>query len=216
MDIEEIVRFWRQQLKTPEGQWLHPEDKHILGRQTHSLNLDFPAAPFVGNVIGAPVLILIANPGYHPTATPYEFRRGEADIRRHMGQLSYPDTADWSGAGGGYYETVKYGALILDGRAAVVDACAYRSVRISQEPQNRELLEDLPSVCFTRRWLRNCVLPLARKGQKLVVAKRWSLWDVRKPELERLDGVVVDHPQSPHMKKRTMEILYEWLQENRA
>lgn len=211
MDIDEIVGFWSRQLKTPEGQWLHPGDREILRRRTHSFNLDFPAAPFVGNVVGAPVIVLIANPGYHPTATPHEFRRGDADIRRHLQQISHPDTADWAGAGGGYYETVKYGQLILDGRAAVVDACAYRSERISREPWNREVMDDLPSVQFTRGWLRNCVLPLARKGRRLVVAKRWSLWNIRKTELERLDGVIVDHPQSPHMTRATMETLHAWL-----
>ncbi|MDE0406799.1 MAG: hypothetical protein OXN81_02980 [Alphaproteobacteria bacterium] len=183
MDIEEIVGYWSRQLKTLEAQWLHPDDKEILGRRPHSFNLDFPAAPYVGNIIGAPIIILIANPGYHLTATPYEFRCGEADIRRHLKQISHPDTADWRGAGGGYYETVKYGQMILDGCAAVVDACAYRSERISQEPRNRALLEDLPSVHFTRRWLLNCVLPLARKGQKLVVAKRWSLWNMARRSL---------------------------------
>lgn len=31
-----------------------------------------------------------------------------------------------------------------------------------------------------------------------------------------MDGVIVDHPQSPHMKTKTMETLHEWLRENRV
>ncbi len=213
MDINEIVRFWTKQLKTPKCWWLHPRDRELLEQRPNSFKLDFPAAPFVGNIVGAPIVVLVANPGYHSTATPYEFRCGEVDINRHLKQIQCPDTADWTGAGGSYYQTVNYGHMILEGKLAVVDVCAYRSCKISQERPNQKLLDELPSVQFTRKWLINCILPLANNAERLIVAKRPKLWgsDIENM-LRRQSGVIFDEPRFRHMKRKTVKSLEHYIE----
>ncbi len=96
----------------------------------------------------------------------------------------------------------------------MVDACAYRSRKFSDEPQNRKISDVLPSVIFTRRWLLEAVLPLASAGQRLVVAKRWSLWNVT-DELKASPGVIFDPvPENNNITGSAKECLMEWLSDN--
>ena len=87
-----------------------------------------------------------------------------------------------------YYRGVNYGQLLRDRRAVMVNACAYRSVKISAEPDNQSTMEHLPSVRFARNWLLSDLLPRAHDGQQLVViAKRWRFWQ-NTPALKSLEG----------------------------
>ncbi len=213
MDLDEIVTFWTKQTKTSNGHWLHPEDEEILCGGDHSFNLDYPARSFLGNVIDATVLILGVNPGYSEKRTTEEFSQ-PGYIRRDL-TLKDDPRGDWSGMGGEYYEKVNYRDLILSGKAAMVNACAYRSSKISKERRNRKIIQELPSVYFTRRWLLQAVLPLAKAERRLVIAKRWRLWKVT-GELKELEsaGVVFDNPQSKHLSNDTKAYIERWLRGN--
>ena len=46
-DLQAIVTYWCRQLCVG-GKWLHPDDEHVLLREPHSFNLDFPAGQYVG------------------------------------------------------------------------------------------------------------------------------------------------------------------------
>lgn len=123
-----------------------------------------------------------------------------------------PSSSDWSFVSR-YYDGVNYGPLLASGKAALINACPYRSPKISEEPQNRRLLKRLPSVEFTRRWLLEAVVPLADSGQRLVVAKRPGLW--RLPaDVRQRQGVVVDPaPVSPQITGGPWAVVQRRLQD---
>lgn len=143
MVIDDIVSFWRSQSLTDCGQWLHSEDEDSFRENDHSFNLDFPVSPYVGDILNAPVIILGANAGYNEDRTPTEFP-DQAAIGAYLDRVKNPVSADWSGMAQ-YYHGTNYGPLLLEGTAAWINACAYRSPRLSQEPQNRGLIKTLPS-----------------------------------------------------------------------
>ena len=123
MKIEAIIDFWKKQTKPIKGKWVHPEDADVLLNSPHSFNLDFPAGAFVGDILRAPVIILAANGGYNPAMTPQEFA-GETAISDYLERIVSPSTADWNSVSP-YYHKVNYGRYLFDGRAALVNACAY-------------------------------------------------------------------------------------------
>ena len=174
MQLNEIVHFWKDQCQDQSGRWMHKEDAPYFERYPHTFNLDYPVGPYVGDILNAPILILGANAGYSVTVTPDEFPDQDA-IDRYLDRIKKPDTV-WSGLSRYYYDKTNYGDLLERRRAVLVNACAYRSPKISEEKENKKLLEKLPSVKFTRQWLLRAVLPLAEKGEKLIIVKRPGLW----------------------------------------
>jgi hypothetical protein len=88
---------------------------------------------------------------------------------------------------------------VASGKAVVVNACAYRSPKLSEEADNRAMIQHLPSAVFTRRWLLEAVLPLAAKGERLIVAKRSGQWRLPKT-FSTAEGVAADPaPVSPQI-----------------
>jgi len=86
-----------------------------------------------------------------------------------------------------------------------VNACAYRSPKISNEPDNRKLIERLPSVQFTRRWLLEAILPEAEAGNRLIIGKRHGLWNLP-AAVKSSRGFIADPaPVSPHLSKVVWE-----------
>ena len=179
-----LVKFWKKQRRIGH-QWMHPEDENVLRDRQHSFKLDHPVVPYIGDLGGARVVILGANAGYSPYETPRAFE-GVHGERACLEQIAQGSTARWSKQVS-YYRRVNYGRLLSDGCAVVVNACAYRSVRISAEPENQSTLEHLPSVKVTRDWLLHDLLPRANDGRLLVIAKRWQYWRNTRA-LRSLDG----------------------------
>lgn len=209
MDIEDIVTFWREQRRSDTDLWLHPADQATFQENDHSFNLDYPVSPYVGDIVNAPVIILGANAGYKKGVTDSEFP-DQGAINSYLDRVRNPDTSDWSGMAQ-YYHGVNYGSLLLDGRAAWINACAYRSPRLSQEPQNRRLIKVLPSAQFTRQWLLEAVVPLAKHGERLVVAKRFGQWKLP-PELKESPGIVFDPaPVSPQVTSKPWAAVMDFL-----
>ena len=198
---EAFIKFWKKQRRTG-SQWLHPEDEDVLLRERHSFNLAYPVVPYIGNIREARSVILCANAGYSRDETPLAFEGTDSE-RDCLEQIAIGSTVRWS-ARVSYYCRVNYGQLLRDGRAVVVNACAYRSVKISEEPDNKRILEHLPSVKFARDWLLNDLLPLARDGQRLVIAKRWVLWE-NKSALSALVGCGVAFDRCPANPNLTEE-----------
>ena len=202
------------QQRSIAGRWTHDDDAQTLRESEHSYNLSFPVSPYVGDILNAPVIILGANAGYSEDRTPSEFT-DQAAIDRYLGRVCNPSTSDWSGMAK-YYHGTNYGELLLDGRAVWINACAYRSPRLSQEPQNRRLIQKLPSAQLTRRWLLEAVIPLAERGERLVVAKRFGQWKLP-AELKDAPGVVFDPaPVSPQVTSRPWTAIQEFLSDRQA
>ncbi len=209
MRLEDVVTFWKQQNRPIRGVWIHPADAELLFNKPHSFNLDFPAGPYVGDILQAPVVILGANAGYSSN-TAREFQ-GRDSIRKYLARTASPSDHDWTATGRPYYEERNYGRLLFDGRAVLINACAYRSPRISSERDNQEIVKHLPSVKYTRCWLLECVIPLAEMGKRFVVAKRGGLWRLPK-KLREANGVVFDPaPISPDITRGPMMAVEDFL-----
>lgn len=210
MERNSLIDFWARQAQTNAG-WCHSEDAPLLAKRPHSFNLNFPVSPYVGNVLGARVLILNANAGYNPATTPSEFRDTNA-IAAYLSRVASPSTADWTTLHQ-YYNSVNYGHLIPTGQAALVNCCAYRSPSISKEKDNRTLIKDLPSCAFTRQWLQDVIIPLARRGELKVVAKRYGLWNIN--HLRGAPGVIFDPaPVSPHLAQTVLAEVHAFLNDS--
>lgn len=200
----DLSSYWSKVRQTSQG-WAHPEDEDVLGREPHSFNLDFPPPAFVGDVVNAKIIVLAANGGYSATVTPGEFvAKGAAE--RYIERLARPAEADWREVAP-YYRGINYAELVFSGRAAIVNACAYRSPKISEERDNRKLIEKLRSVQMTRRWLIEVVLPEMQAGNRVVVGKRHGLWDL--PSfVKESEGFIADPaPVSPHLSAAVWERL---------
>ncbi|MEM9346620.1 MAG: hypothetical protein AAGB26_08380 [Planctomycetota bacterium] len=209
MQIESLSNYWGAIQKTSEGYWVHPEDRHLFVSSPHSFNLDYPPPAFVGDIINAKVVILTANGGYKQAVTPHEFPDPRTE-HEYVVRLTNPSGSDWRSVAK-YYSDVNYADFICRGIVATVNACAYRSPKISAEPENRKLIKKLPSAAFTRRWLIDSVVTSANRGEKLVVAKRYGLWNLPK-ELMSSHGVVKDPaPVSPYLAKATLRAVHDFL-----
>lgn len=209
MHVSDIVEYWaRFGRDEATGHWTHPDDRAVLAGQ-HSFNLDYPTCPYLGQVMSAQVVILGANGGYSPTATPEEFPDAAA-FERHLGRMRHPEGADWSRVSP-YYDRVNYGPLVYGGDAVWINASPYRSPKISEEPDNQRLVRVLPSSVFLRRWLIEAVVPLAARAERLVVVKRSRLWRLP-PEVNTATGVIVDRaPISPHLTGRALGAVQDFL-----
>jgi hypothetical protein len=175
MNIEEIVTFWRNQQEVDaQDRWAHRLDRKVLDAGSHSFNLDHPVSRYIGDVLTAPVIILNANAGYNRDLTPTEFP-DEASVSAYVARVDDPSMSDWSFVSR-YYDRTNYGHLVASKKAVVVNACAYRSPKLSEEAANRATIKRLPSAIFTRRWLLEAVLPMAAKGERLIVVKRGGQW----------------------------------------
>lgn len=209
MHVSEIVEYWaRFGRDEATGQWTHPDDRAVLAGQ-HSFNLDYPTCPYLGPVTSAKVVILGANGGYSPTATPDEFPDAEA-FERYLGRIRDPESADWSNVSP-YYDRVNYGPLVYRGDAVWINASPYRSPRISAEPDNQRLVRLLPTSAFIRRWLIDVVVPLAACGERLIVVKRPGLWRLPR-EVRTAMGVIVDPaPISPQLTSAPWKAVQDFL-----
>ncbi len=169
----------------------------MLQHGSYSFNLGHPVSPYIGDVANARVVILGANAGYKQDLTPTEFPSDEA-VADYVSRVDDPSAADWTFVSC-YYDSTNYGNFLADRRAVLVNACAYRSPKLSQEPDNRAIMRRLPSVAFTRRWLLEAVLPRAEKGERLIIAKRHGQWKLP-PSFFEAVGVAVDRaPVSPQI-----------------
>lgn len=209
MQVSDIVEYWaRFGRDEATGRWTHPDDRAVLAGR-HSFNLDYPTCPYLGPVTSAKVVILGANGGYSPTATPDEFPDAES-FERYLERIRDPESADWSNVSP-YYDRVNYGPLVYRGDAVWINASPYRSPRISAEPDNQRLVKFLPTSVFIRRWLIDAVVPLAARGERLVVVKRPGLWQLP-PEVKTATGVIVDPaPISPQLTSGPWKAVQDFL-----
>jgi hypothetical protein len=94
------------------------------------------------------------------------------------------------------------------GQAVIVNAIAYRSHSITNEPANKKMRKILPSALLHRRWLLNDVLPAVKAGKRKVIAHRPSLWDL---DRTRSDFLFSTNPVSEHLSEAMRECASRWL-----
>lgn len=204
-----LSEYWRKVRHTKEG-WIHPDDADLFNHESHSFNLDFPPPAFIGDIENAKIIILVANGGYKPDVTPFEFGAKDSEAK-YLKRIEYPSAANWAEAAP-YYQNVNYAKLLFSGKAAVVNACAYRSPQISLEPENKRLVKKLPSVQFNRTWLVQTIFPQTDSGKRLIVGKRHGLWGLP-ASVKRSCGYIADPaPVSPHLSKVVWDSITRFLQ----
>lgn len=195
-----MLEHWRK-LKGP----VHPLDAPLFENNLHSFNLEFPPPAYIGDLESGPVILLNASGGYDPIVTPSEFPDREA-VDRYIGMLHHPGAID-PRAVAPYYAKRNYAALIARGTLVLVNAVAYRSPKISQEPDNLRIAELLPSTLVHRNWLRRELLPSARRGERLVIAHRTRLWKLRRQERDLLNVYFSPNPTSADLSKEALRVI---------
>ncbi|MCC5610776.1 hypothetical protein LC612_29525 [Nostoc sp. CHAB 5834] len=210
MQLTDIVDFWRgKQQVDSNGRWSHRLDAKDLSNRPHSFNLDYPVSPYIGDVLAAPIIILNANAGYRRDITDGEFP-DKGSIDAYKNRVDNPSEGDWTSVSR-YYDDTNYGHWIAYRQVVVVNACAYRSPKLSEEPDNAQIIPHLPSSVFMRRWLLEAVVPLSRDGERLIVVNRGGHW--RLPSSFKSNtGVIADpFPRFPRIYRDQIAIMEAFL-----
>ena len=161
--------------------WVHPDDMEVFlnCKRDDYFNLDYPPPAYVGDIVSAPVVMLLTNGGYSD-GTQNEFSR-QGDAERYLERLHDPSLMKPDGYSG-YYLKWNYKHFLKNGDLAIVNVAAYRSPDFSGARQ--EIADRLPSVKLHRRWLRETLLPEAKADKRFVVAHRYTHWKLD-PEGDR-------------------------------
>ena len=213
MTSHPLVRHWRKLTgKTRlngKDVYVHPDDMDVFRdcKRDDYFNLDYPPPAYVGDVVGAPVIMLLTNGGYSSEGTKNEFsKRGAA--KRYLDCLHDPRLMCPKGYSD-YYLKWNYKEFLRDGHLAIVNVAAYRSPNFSTTRQ--KIADDLESVKLHRRWLRETLLPEAEAGKRFVVAHRYTHWKL-KPEEDQQDNLYFSRSQrSPHMELDAKEQVCKFL-----
>jgi hypothetical protein len=203
-----IKAFWRR-LDGP----VHPDDRPVFDQRRHTFNLDYPPPAFIGDIDHAPVVVLMANGGCDPKLTPTEFARPE-DAVEFIEYLRGERQAFPSSLGS-YYIASPFEPWLSGGKVVLVNAVAYRSPNLSQEPLNRRTAEMLPSVAAHRHWLHTELLAEASEGKRLVVAHRYRIWQLDRNQ--QMSNVLFSiNPASAHLSWEMMATIEQWLAQRSA
>jgi hypothetical protein len=186
----------------------HPHDVPILRGYKHSFDLNYPPPAFLGDIVNAPVIALFANGGLNDD-TPSEFPTSDA-FAEYVDLLHNPK-APRRVAIAPYYGMLNFSTLLFTGKIALVNAVAYRSRRISEEPENQRVGRRLPSYSIHRNWLLNEVLPLARQGERLIVVHRNGLWQLPRSIVAGGGVVFSSNPVSANFSKDMLAIVEGFL-----
>jgi hypothetical protein len=202
--VSSIIQLWRQ-LNDLSPPVVHPIDKPAFADVEHTFNLDFPPPAYIGAIDDAICVVLYANGGYDPHVTPMEFRSiiSPSSFLRYLHapvQISPRRIAP-------YYERVNFGHLIESGRLALVNAVAYRSRKISEEPENLKLARRLPSLEAHRAWLWEEVMPEVRKRNRFLVVKRGRLWRMERRDCDEIMIFGGGAAVSPHLPSKLIEYI---------
>lgn len=200
-----LVEFWSR-LEGP----IHPDDASTFAKykDKHGFNLEYPPPAYWGDVRKAPILILDNNGGYDPVRTHREFSSRDS-VERHLRRLRKSAPLDLKAAPY-YYQRLNFRDWLADGRAALVNAVAYRSVD-ARSPSVRRIAQDLPSAILHRRWLHEWALPLAQRGERLIIIHRWSLWGLRAGQASGDSIVWSAAPVSPNLTRHERASGDAWL-----
>ena len=92
----------------------------------------------------------------------------------------------------------------------LVNAVAYRSTKIGSEPANRAVAERLPSTAVHRNWMRNELLPQARLGERLVIAHRNGLWNLKRHENGLPNVHFSTNSISPDLSREALRVIADF------
>ena len=206
-----LFDFWNN---LPAGETVHPVDRPVLDRHPGAFELGMPPGHISGPLKTAPVVACFLNPGFDEadaamSADPedrralFEQMGGESPFPLH-----FPGWASW------YLERVRRVALPPERLATTVatfNVCPYAS-RDAGRITDR-LLRALPSAAVARRYLREVLLPQARRRERFVVVCRgaWA-WGVDR-SIECDNVRFAPSPVGGHFGEKISDAINCWLAE---
>ena len=202
-----IRRFWQRL----DGA-VHPEDQVVLDTHTHTFDLRFPPPAFIGDVDHAPLVVLMLNGGVAADLEAAEFPTPE-DSTEYINWLA-GRRREAPTRLSRYYTGNRIYPWIESGQAVIVNAIAYRSPSIRNEPDNKKMRGILPSALCHRRWLMDEVLPDVKAGGRKVIVHRPSLWDLNRSM--HSDFCFSTNPVSEHLSNTMWECASRWLASRQA
>ena len=113
-----------------------------------------------------------------------------------------------------YYVRSPLWRWVQAGQVAIVNAVAYRSPKLSDEPANRALAKRLPSHKAHVGWLNRELLPSAAARTRLVVAHRFVQWGLRRSQ-PATNLLFSTNSVSEYLSNEMFEKVDQWLQLNR-
>jgi hypothetical protein len=170
---QDIFEFWSE---IGPSEKIHPRDRDVLGRVTHSFDLRCLPGCFFGPLLTARIVLLYLNPGLsqadlHEADDPKAQAR-YADCRKGRQLITddRPGFKWWSSRTkvfGGWEE--------IRDKIAVLNIAPYHSKAFS----DWALLGALPSCRATVDWAQSYLFPEAEQGKRVVVcmrsAQHWGL-----------------------------------------
>lgn len=167
--IKDIVTYWSQLTGN-----VHPDDERIFRRRGHQgFNLDYPPPAFIGDIANAPVVILLNHGGYDADMTPREFVNERASDEYRAALASSRPLDQKISSTSPYYLERNYAEWLIEGKAAIVNAVAYRVTDKAVADPTAKLL---PSALYHQEWLREVLLPQAKRGERFVIVHHTGWW----------------------------------------
>ena len=208
-----LVRHWRKLKGTAslneKDVYIHPDDMDVFCNCTtkHSFNFDYPPPAYIGDIVSAPVVMLLTNGGYSDGTQNEFLSPGDAEI--YLKRLRDPSLMRPEGYSQYYRERKKSAELLEDGKLAIVNVVAYRSPGFTDA--NRKIADNLESVKLHRRWLRDVLLPEAAAGKRFVIAHRYTHWQLN-PEDDKQDNLYFSGSQrNSYMEHDARDLADEFL-----
>lgn len=179
---------------------IHPDDMPFR-EALRGFELDHPPPAYIGNP-EAPIVILLANGGI---SRPGEFDAPGSEEKFYSSLRSGQfELADQHGS-------KRVQAWVSAGLAVRVNSVAYRSKRLSREPENRRVAEHLPSVALHRRWLREVILPEAHADRRFVIAHRKGVWGLDRKADAAPNIVFTPNPVGSAPAHKVLDLAEAWL-----
>lgn len=210
MTNHDLVRHWRKltgktRLNGTDA-YVHPDDMEVLRDCKHDFNLDYPPPAYVGDIVNAPVVMLLTNGGYSD-GTQSEFAK-QGDEDRYLECLHDPSLMRPEGYSQ-YYRKQNYRDLLKKGKLAIVNVVAYRSSGFTYA--NQKIADIMSSAKRHRQWLREELLPEAKSGKCFVVAHRHRHWKLD-PEKDRQHNLIFPKGRrNPNMEHESRGQVDEFL-----
>ena len=205
-----LFDFWAT---LPPQACVHPKDRPILDQYPGIFELDIPPGHVNGPLKTAPVVACYLNPGFEEEDRAWFNRERERAklFRQVHGEdrfpLWFPRWRKW------YLERVwdrkRIGEEQLAQTVAIFNVCAYASPDAQQlQP---EIIQRLPSSQMARCYLREVLIPQARRGERfLVIARGHREWGVDR-SLECRTIRFSPNPRGGHFGKKIRDAVYDWL-----
>ena len=176
--MDDIFKFWAG--LTPEDAHVHPADANVLTRVVHNFKLDCLAAPFIGPLQTAPVVLLFLSPGLDEGdvrhATTADARAYYT--RQREGCSDLPSDQEHASARNWASRIVKHFEVDYDdnrNKIAFLNIAPYKSKTF----EHWNMLAALPSARAALGWAQTVLFPKAAAGDRTVVclrsAKYWGL-----------------------------------------